>query len=236
MRRLTWFAAFVLGVLALAGAAWSAFGPEKIVLTEPQLQERINRQLPREFRGVTVERATISLADGRVSLHIEAQATALGQAFAAAAFARGVPRYNAEGGEIFFDAEDVRLEDFKVGTGSLAERAERLGARLGGRVGEAVEQNLPRVQSAASALITAGVKGYLAARPVYRFKDDVKGVVLKATIGDIAIVGETLVIDLTPIKLTATVGFWLLGLVLVLFVVVWLVRRPGWGKADPVRR
>ena len=237
MRRLTWVAAFVLGLLALAGAAWSAFGPEKIVLTEPQLQERINRQLPREFRGVTVERATVSLADGRVSLHVEARATALGQAFAAAAFARGVPRYNAEGGEIFFDAEDVRLENFQIDTGSLAERAERLGARLGGRVGEAVEQNLPRIQSAASALITAGVKAYLAARPVYRFKDDVKGVVLKATIGDIAIVGETLVIGLAPIKLTATVAFWVLGLVLVLFVVVWLVRKPGWGaKGDPVRR
>ena len=29
MRRLTWIAAFVLGLLAIAGAAWSAFGPEK---------------------------------------------------------------------------------------------------------------------------------------------------------------------------------------------------------------
>ena len=38
MRRLAWIAAFVLGLLAIAGAAWSAFGPEKIVLTEPQLQ------------------------------------------------------------------------------------------------------------------------------------------------------------------------------------------------------
>jgi hypothetical protein len=132
----------------------------RVVLTEPQLQERINRQLPREFRGVTVERATVSLADGRVSLHVEARATALGQAFAAAAFARGVPRYNAEGGEIFFDAEDVRLENFQIDTGSLAERAQRLGARLGGRVGEAVEQNLPRIQSAASTLIAAGVKAF----------------------------------------------------------------------------
>ena len=148
-----------------------------------------------------------------------------------------MPRYNAEGGEIFFDAEDVRLENFQIDTGSLAERAQRLGARLGGRVGEAVEQNLPRIQSAASTLIAAGVKAYLAARPVYRFKDDVKGVLLKATIGDIAIVGETLVVDLTPIKLTATVAVWLLGLVLVLLVVVWLVRRPGWGaKGEAVGR
>jgi hypothetical protein len=55
----------------------------------------------------------------RVSLHVEARATARGQAVVAAAFARHVPRYT-EGGEIFFDAEDVRLENFRIGTGSLA--------------------------------------------------------------------------------------------------------------------
>src|SRR5205085_1871920 len=65
MNRLAWIAASLFGLLALAGAGWSAFGPERIILTEPLLQERINRQLPREFRGVTVERAAVSLADGR---------------------------------------------------------------------------------------------------------------------------------------------------------------------------
>jgi hypothetical protein len=222
--RLARIAALVFGLLAAAGAALSAFGPERIVLTEAQLQDRIGRQLPREFRGVTVERAAISLADGRIQIRVEAHATALGQTFTTIAFARGTPRYNAEEGELFFDAEDVRLEDFTIGSGSLAERAERLGARIGGRLGEAVEQNLPRIEAAAAGIVAIGIKAYLAARPVYRFKDDFKGLVLRATITDIAIVGDMLVVGVSLIRLTIAVAAWGIGLALAALVGVWLWR------------
>jgi hypothetical protein len=228
-RQLAWISACVLGVLAVAGAAWSAFGPEKIVLTEAQLQERAERELPREFRGVTVERITVKLTDGKISLHAEAHASAFGQAFVTSAFARGIPRYNEDRGEIFFDAQDVRLEDFRIGEGNSAERAERLGSRLGGRLGDAVERNLPRIEAAAAIVIEAGLKAYLSVRPVYRFKEDLKGVVLKATITNFAVVDETLVISLSPFKLTVAVAFWLIGLVVVLFLAVLLARKPGWG-------
>jgi hypothetical protein len=222
--RLARIAALVFGLLAAAGAALSAFGPERIVLTEAQLQDRISRALPREFRGVTVERAAIDLADGRISLRAKARATALGQPFTATAFARGAPRYNAEAGELFFDADDVRLEDFRIGSGSLAERAERLGSRIGGRLGEAVEQNLPRIEAAAAGIVAIGIKAYLAARPVYRFKDDFKGFVLKATITDIAVVDDMVVVGVSLIKLTTTVAAWGIVLALVALVGVWLWR------------
>jgi hypothetical protein len=163
MLRFARIAVLAFGVLAAAGAALSAFGPERIVLTEAQLRDRIGRQLPREFRGVTVERAAVGLTDGRISLRVEAHATALAQAFMTMAFARGTPRYNAEAGELFFDAEDVRLEGFTIGSGSLAERAERLGTLIGGRLGEAVEQNLPRIEAAAAGIVAIGIKAYLAA-------------------------------------------------------------------------
>src|SRR5713101_1644799 len=217
--RFTWIAALALGALAIVGAALSAFGPERIALSEVQLQERINRELPRQFRGVTIERAAVSLADGRISLRVETRATALGKAFMAAAFARGVPRYNAERGEVFFDAEDVQLEDF--GSGGLAKQ---LGSRIGGRLGEEIEQTLPRVETAAAGVIAVGTKAYLAARPVYRFKDDIKGLVLKATIKDITIVGDTLVIGVSLMKLTTAVAAWLFGLALVVLVAIWFWR------------
>src|SRR5215468_2553431 len=197
--RLARIAALTLGSLMVAGAALSAFGPERIVLSEVQLQERINRELPRQFRSVTIEGATISLADDRISLHVETRATALGKMLTATAFVRGVPRYDAEHGEVFFEAEDVRLEDF--GSGGLVKQ---LGARIGGRLGGEIEQNVPRVEAAAANVIAVGIKAYLAARPVYRFKDNIKGFVLKAAVKDIAIVDDTLVISVSLIKLTAT--------------------------------
>src|SRR5262249_3217071 len=118
--RLTWIAALALGALTIVGAALSAFGPEQVALSEVQLQERINRELPRQFRSVTVERATVRLLDGRISLRVETRATALGTTLMVTAFARGVPRYDAKQGEVFFDAEDVRLEDF--GSGGLVKQ------------------------------------------------------------------------------------------------------------------
>ena len=218
-----WIAALLLGALAVAGAALSAFSPERIALSEAQLQERINHELPRQFHRVMVERATVNIADGRISLRIEAHTTALVPAIAVVAFARGVPRYNADRGEVFFDAEDVRLEDF----GSLG-LAERLGVRLDGRFGGHVEQVLPHLGTAAANLMAIAVKAYLAARPVYRFKDDIKGLVLKTTIKDIAIVGDTLVISGSLIKLTFAVAAWLFGLALVVLVAGWLWRtREG---------
>jgi len=199
--RLTSIAALALGALTIAGAALSAFGPERVALSEAQLQQRINRELPRQFRSVTVERATVRLVDDRISLRVETRATALGTILIATALARGVPRYDAEHGEVFFDAEDVQLEDF--GSGGLVKQ---LGSRIGGRLGERIEQNVPRIEAATASAIAIGTKAYLAARPVYRFKDDIKGLVLKAAIKDIAIVGDTLVISISLIRLTATVA------------------------------
>jgi Protein of unknown function (DUF1439) len=199
--RLTRIAALALGALTIAGAALSAFGPEQIALSEVQLQERMNRELPRQFHGVTIEGATVRLADGRISLRVEARATALGKMLMATAFARGVPRYNAEHGEVFFDAEEVQLEDF--GSGGFAKQ---LGSRI---------------EAAAASVIAIGTKAYLAARPVYRFKDDIRGLVLKAAIKDIAIVDDTLVINVSLIKLTTAVAGWLFGLTLAGFLAIW---------------
>jgi hypothetical protein len=217
-RRLAWIGIAVLAALGIAGAAWSTFGNSKIVLTTAQLQERANRQLPREFKGVTVERATVAIADGRIALRVEVQATALGQGFAAVASARGVPIYDGERGEFFFDADDVKVESIAPTRGGLAQRLDRLDQRLGGRI-----------EAAAAKAIAAGIKAYLASRPIYRFKDDLKGIVLKAAIGGIAIEADTLAVTVSLINLTAMAGICLAAVLLALFLVFRLVRNPGWG-------
>jgi hypothetical protein len=224
--RLIWFAALPLAVLTLAGAALSAFGPERIALTEADLQERVNRALPRQFHGVTVERATLNLAEGRITVRVETRASALGKTIATAAVARGVPQYNAERGEVFFDADDVKIED--AGSGGLVKQ---LDLRIGGRLGEQLQKNMPRVEDAAAGLVAGSIKAWLAARPVYRFKDDVKGLVFKATLKDIAVEGDTLVISASLIRLSAAVAAWLCGLALVVVGALWLWLARG-GAAE----
>jgi Protein of unknown function (DUF1439) len=216
-RRLAWIALAVLGAVAVIATLWSAFGPDQIVLTTAELQERVNRALPREFKGVTVEQATVSVAEGRIALQITAHATALGQSVKAAASARGVPRYDSDRGEIFFDADDVKVTDFTLAGGSVAQRIERLGVLR------------ERAEAAAGAAIAGGLKAYLAARPVYRFKDDFKGIVVRAALADVTTNADTLVIKLTLIRLTLTVAIGLAVLLAVVFLIVQLVRHPHWG-------
>jgi hypothetical protein len=221
-------AAVLLSALTLGGAALSAFGPERIALTQDALQERINRELPRQFRSVTVERATIALADGRITVRADTRASALGKTIASATVARGVPQYNTERGEVFFDADDVKIED--SGSGGLVKQ---LGLRVGGKLGEKLEQNMPKVEDAAAGLVAGSIKAWLASRPVYRFKEDIKGLVFKATLKDMTVEGDTLVIGVSLIRVSAAVVAWLCGLALVVLGGAWLwIARGG---AEPER-
>jgi hypothetical protein len=223
-RRISWIALAVLGVLAALGALWSALGPDKIVLTTAQLQERVNRALPREFRGVTVEQATVTVADGRVGLRVEVRVAALGHALRGVVSARGVPRYDSERGEIFFDAEDVKVTDFALTGGNLGERFDRLPAVI-----------RDRVEAAAGAAIAAGLRTYLAARPVYRFKDDFRGIILKATISNIATRDDAIVVTVSLVKLTVMVAISLAVLLVIVFLIVQLGRHPNWGLSTSDR-
>jgi hypothetical protein len=129
---------------------------------------------------------------------------------------------------VFFDADDVKLEKFSVESGNPTGRLGDLGARLGGRVGDTLKE---RLEGNAGNLISAGVKTYLAARPVYRFKDDVKGVMLKAALHDVAIEGSTVVISVSIVSLTVLLGIFLVALLGAVVLVVLLIRHPAWGRS-----
>jgi hypothetical protein len=214
-RTVAWIALAIVGVLALAGVLWSAYGPTKIVLTGPQIQERINRALPREFKGLTVDRASVTIAESRIALQVAAHASALGQTLNAVVSARGVPRYEADQGEIFFDPDDVKVDELGLPSGPLAER---LGAPL-----------RERAQEVARNVIATGMTAFLAARPVYRFKDDLKGLVVKSGLSDLSMQPDAIVITVSAIALTTWVAVGLVALLVIVALVVALIRNPSWG-------
>ena len=217
-----WIVLTAIGLLAAAGAFWSASGTREITLTETELQEQLGRHLPKEFRGVTVDRATVKLADNRIALRIEAQGSALGAPYAVAASANGAPRYDAARGELFFDADSVQIESVTLRGAPL----------LGG-------ENNPdtlrgRIEAAAHSIVEIGIKTFLAERPVYRFSDNLKGMVLNAAITNIAIAGNTLVIGVSLWNLTAIGLAFLLVVLLALWLIVVLIRHPMWGPGKAV--
>ena len=78
-RQLAWIAVAVVGVLSIGGVLWTMFGTSKLVFTEAELQARLNQQLPRTVREVTIERVAVQLAENRMALRIEVRGTAMRQ-------------------------------------------------------------------------------------------------------------------------------------------------------------
>jgi hypothetical protein len=218
-RQLAWIAVAVVGVLSIAGLLWTMFGTSKLVFTEADLQARLNQQLPRTVREVTIERVAVQLAESRMALRIEVKGTAMRQPISAVVTARGVPRYEAPKGEMYFDADDVKLDQLTIGGRSVAGDEDAATRR---RLTEAAGAGVQRLAETA-------IKAYLAARPVYRFKDDFKGLVLKAALVDVAIEQSTMVVTFSVWNLTVTVAVYALILVILLWLIYWLIRHPLWG-------
>ena len=80
-------------------------------------------------------------------------------------------------------------------------------------------------------LADAAIKAYLATRPVYRFKNDFKGFVLKASLVDVTIDRDALVVTFSLWNLTVTCAVFALVLIGALSVVYLLIRHPLWGLA-----
>jgi hypothetical protein len=214
-RRIAWIVVALVGLLSAAGLVWSVFGTDRLTFTAAELQSRLNQQLPRTIREVTIERVNVALADSRLALRIALQARVLQQPVSATVSARGVPRYEAHETAIYFDADEIKIEQLVIAGRTVV-------GEEGGRLGNAVRSGLQGVAE-------SGIKAYLATRPVYRIKDDFKGVVLKAALVDVTIEQNTLAVTFSLWNLTMTAALFALTLIIVAFVVYWLIRHPLWG-------
>lgn len=214
-RKIAWIVVVLVGLLSAAGLLWSIFGSDRLTFTAAELQSRLNQQLPRTVRDVTIESVNVALADNRLGLRITLQARLLQQPVSASVSARGVPRFAVDEAAMYFDADEIKIEQLAIaGRTVLGEE--------GGRLSNAV-------RSALQGVAESGIKAYLAARPVYRFKDDFKGVVLKAALVDVAIEQNTLAVTFSLWNLTMTAAMFALILIILVLVIYWLIRHPLWG-------
>ena len=214
-RRTAWIVVAVVGFLSAAGLLWSMFGFDRLIFTAAELQSRLNQQLPRTIREVTIERVNVALADNQLALRIALQARVLQQPVSATVSARGVPRYEAHETAIYFDADAIKIEQLAIAGRTVV-------GQEGGRLANTVRSTLQGVAE-------SGIKAYLATRPVYRIKDDFKGVVLKAALVDVAIEQNTLAVTFSLWNLTMTAAIFALILIILVLVIYWLIRHPRWG-------
>ena len=97
-----------------------------------------------------------------------------------------------------------------------------------GRAAEADSSSVQRLAETA-------IKAYLALRPVYRFRDDLKGTVARAALAGVTVEQNNLVITLSIWNLTVMVAIFGLGLIVALYLVSLIIRRFWRGPATPYR-
>jgi hypothetical protein len=214
-RGVAWIVVTLVGLLSTAGLLWSIFGSDRLTFTAAELQSRLSQQLPRTVRDVTIERVDVALADNQLALRVEMQARVLQQSVSSTVSARGVPRYAAQEAAMYFDADEIKIQQLAIAGRTVV-------GEEGGRLRNAV-------RSALQGVAEGGIKAYLAARPVYRFKDDFKGVVLKAALVNVAIEQNTLAVTFSLWNLTMTAALFALILIILVLVIYWLIRHPLWG-------
>lgn len=218
-RKLVWIIVALVGLVVTGGLFFSIFKTSKVVFTETEIQERLNRQLPKTVHGVTVERVAAHLADNRLALRIEVQGAVLHRPLAAVVSARGVPRYEPRNAEMYFDADDIKIDQFAIaGRSVIGSDDTATRSPLSEAAGPAVQR-----------LAEVAIKAYLATRPVYRFRNDFKGFVLKASLVDVTIGQDALVVTFSLWNLTVTCAILASVLIGILAIIYLLVRHPLWG-------
>jgi hypothetical protein len=218
-RKLAWLVVAVVAAVALAGLLWSLLGTSRLAFTEPDIQARLNKELPKTVKDVTVERVTVHLADRRLALTVDLHGALLRQPLMAALSARGVPRYEAQSGELYFDVDDVKIDQLTI---------------AGRSIGGDDAAGGPRAQAAGATvrrIAETAMQVYFAAQPVYRFKEDFKGFVLRAALKDVTIEQNAVMVTFSIWNVTATVAVLAVVLIGVLSAAVYLLmRHPPRGR------
>ena len=220
-------------VAMAAGAAglMTLRAPQEVAFTQAELQRRIapllDKDLPLKGPAADVvaslqaRKVDVAIADGRVDIALLLQGKLIvGPPFAVAAGLRGTPRY--DDGAFYFEPEEVRLEKFSLGEdGRLAGALAAGLARLAGPgAADLIEKKGRELERAAKGLAENAIKAELDKRPFYRFRDDAKGEVLRATLDSLAVEGDRLVIRFTLWRATPWAALGAAALLggLVLFV------------------
>ena len=233
-RKLAWTLLSVLGLVGILGALSSAFGTSRITLGQADVQARIDKVLPKTAKDITVERVTVTLVDDAMMLKVDAEGRKLGQPFTVVVSVRGRPRYDSDRGAVFFEPDIVTIERLTVRGGSVADKVEGVAGRVKGRLGEIVKDKASEIDASTARIAEQGAKYYLATFPIYRLKDDAKGLVVRAVLRAVAIENSTLVVTVSLWALTLFAAAWGLLLLALAILSVQLIRHPEWGLS-PLR-
>jgi hypothetical protein len=232
-RRLSWIAAAALLLLGAIGL-WGVYGTRTVSLDETRIQTVVAKEVGKEFplkgapallvKSVSAKSATVRIRDGQATILVGVEgALRSGKKFGLTAFARGVPRYSA--GEFYFEPEKVEVRDFTYENMNLGEALTQLGFRslANSKIGQLIQSKAQLAEEWATAVAETAVRDVFERRPVFRLKDDARGMLLKSSLEQVTIDNDRIVVVFSLWSLTVFVfmgaAAWSVGALLVIFLI-----------------
>ena len=216
-RKLMWAGVVALFVLAIGGL-WTSYGTQRATFTEAQVQERINSQLDKEFpvtgaahllvKTIKVQGATIHIRDNRIIAVVDiAGRLRTNKAFTLTIYAIGVPTYSF--GELYFKPETIKVQKFAYEGSTPTELFTGFAKRYvsDAEMRQLIEDKSPAIEGWMTAVAQNAAVQTLERRPVYRLKDDVKGLLIKASLQSVKIDQDRMIVTFSLWQLTLSVLF-----------------------------
>ncbi|QGM45967.1 hypothetical protein [Methylocystis heyeri] len=194
--------------------AWLACngGAYLVDITQQEAQERIDaalRQRAAESKNIDVESVKVRFADNQIGIDARVAARFKGRTITAEFEGWGAPIYR-DGAFYFHPTSPVRLLDVGIEkpdgakSSGLKQRIEKFAAEHG--LDEVAESVKAEFRQWASAAAQKTVEKAFSLKPIYVLKDNAKGVVIKAALEKVDVVGDRLEITLSLVQFGYAMG------------------------------
>lgn len=184
-----------------------------------KMQEAIDKKA---HEGLSIDNAVLTFNNNAVQFSGHVSGERVGQKFSADISVDGVPRYDEKRQAIFFTPTKFTLKNFTFRGEAPAEKARRIGGTIfkNTTIGTVLENSAEDIERWVIRTAEKRVYTILEKRPVYRIKDDVKGMLLKASLTTIAIEENHAVATLSVVKFSLHVALLIGGIIMAAFLIV----------------
>lgn len=234
-RQAIWVGVAILFFIA-GGLLWTLFKTHTVVLTEDYIQERVNIQIGKEFsvkgkgrlliKTVTLKNATVHIAEGRVVALLDLEGKAIaGKKFSLTTYAIGAPYY--ANGKFYFKPDGVVIQRFAYQGSTPTEYVERFAKHVPWkRVQQFIADKAPEIEEWMINVAESAATHTLAQRPVFVPKNDIKGILIRASLESIVAQEDRIMLTFTLWQLTLTVAYGVIVLLVAIVIACVLVINP----------
>jgi hypothetical protein len=221
-----WLVVTIVAALAI-GAFELVPRTLKVRISEEQASAKMQEALDKKaHEGLAVERAVLTFNNNAVQFSGHVAGVRFGQQFSADVSVDGVPRYDERQQAIYFSPTTFTLKNFAFKGETPSEKARRFGGTIfkNTTVGTVLENSAESIERWVTQTAENRVRLILEKRPVYRIKDDVKGMLIKASLTTISIEENHAVATLSIVKFSLKIALlivsFIAGAVLVFVILI----------------